>query len=171
MALVPVPAALFGTLLRDIDDLAELKTVLHVLRLLHDLPRAPRFVRRASLLADAGLLAALTSGGGASGELAVGTALADAVDRGTLLTVRVTDGASEDDCYLLNTPANARIVQEVQAGVRTLGELGPVPAPRDPIAAEERPTIFALYEQNIGLKLKVKLGEPEGSEDAGASKS
>ena len=151
MALVPVPAALFGTLLRDIDDLAELKTVLHVVRLLHDRPRAPRFVRRASLLTDASLLAAVASEDSTSGERAIAEALGNAVDRGTLLAVRVTDGVTEDECYLLNTPANERIVYEVQSGLRTLGELGPAPAPSEPAVADERPTIFALYEQNIGL--------------------
>ena len=40
MELVPVPGAVFGTLLREIDDLAELKTLLHILRLLHAQPRA-----------------------------------------------------------------------------------------------------------------------------------
>jgi DNA replication protein len=151
MELVPIPGAVFGTLLREIDDLAELKTLLHVLRLLHGQPRAPRYVRRASLLADAGLLEALGSLDGRAGEHAVAAALNQAVGRGTLLPLHVTDGSTEDECYLLNTRANERIVQQVLAGERTLGELGPVPAPREPARADDRPTIYELYEQNIGL--------------------
>jgi DNA replication protein len=151
MELVPVPGAMFGTLLREIDDLAELKTLLHVLRLLHGQPRAPRFVRRASLLADAGLLEALGSIDGRADERTVADALDRAVGRGTLLAIRVMDGASDDECYLLNTRANERIVQRVLAGERSLGELGPAPAPREPARADDRPTIFELYEQNIGL--------------------
>jgi DnaD/phage-associated family protein len=150
MELVPVPGALFGTLLREIDDLAELKTLLHVLRLLHSQPRAPRYVRRASLLADTGLLEALGSPAGSTDQ-AVADALDHAVERGTLLAIHVTDGAAEDECYLLNTRANERIVQQVLAGERTLGELGPVPVPREPAPADDRPTIYELYEQNIGL--------------------
>ena len=148
MELVPVPGAIFGTLLREIDDLAELKTLLHVLRLLHGQPRPPRFVRRASLLADGGLLQALGQPGG---EQAVSDALARAVGRGTLLSVRVTDGSAEDECYLLNTRGNQRIVQEIEAGERLLGELGPVPAPSEAANRQERATIYELYEQNIGL--------------------
>jgi len=152
MELVPVPGAVFGTLLREIDDLAELKTLLHVLRLLHAQPRAPRFVRRSHLLADAGLLEALASTAHArSAEQAALDALARAVARGTLLAVAVTDGAAEDTCYLLHTRANERVVQQVAAGERTLGELGPAPVPAEPISSDERPTIYALYEQNIGL--------------------
>jgi DNA replication protein len=151
MELIPVPGAIFGTLLREIDDLAELKTLLHVLRLLHAQPRVPRFVRRASLLADAGLIDVLAVPPGRDpSELVLGP-LRMAVQRGTLLTVSVADGTSQDVCYLLNTRANERIVQQVMAGQRTLGELGPAPAPREPIAAGDRPTIYELYEQNIGL--------------------
>jgi DnaD/phage-associated family protein len=156
MELVPVPGAVFGTLLREIDDLAELKTLLHVLRLLHQQPRPPRFVRRASLLADAGLLDALLASARAeademTGDAAVSAALDLAVARGTLLAVPVADGATEDVCYLLNTSANQRIVRQVLAGERSLGELGPIPTPREATQPDIRPTIYELYEQNIGL--------------------
>jgi DnaD/phage-associated family protein len=63
----------------------------------------------------------------------------------------VTDGAVDDVCYLLNTRSNERIVQQVLAGERTLGDLGPVPAPRETAHPEDRPSIYELYEQNIGL--------------------
>jgi DNA replication protein len=151
MELVPVPGAVFGTLLREIDDLAEFKTLLHILRLLHAQPRAPRFVRRAGLLADAGLLGALPVPLGQTAQDATLAALDLAVSRGTLLAVAVTDGAAEDVCYLLNTRSNERIVQQVLAGERTLGELGPLPTPRESAHPEERPNIYELYEQNIGL--------------------
>lgn len=151
MELVPVPGAVFGTLLREIDDLAELKTLLHVLRLLHAQPRAPRFMRRASLMADAGLLDALGSTDGPTGAVSVAESLDRAVGRGSLLAVRVTDGSTEDECYLLNTRANQRIVQQLLDGERTLGELGPAPTPCEPTGAADRPTIYELYEQNVGL--------------------
>jgi DnaD/phage-associated family protein len=151
MELVPVPGAIFGTLLREIDDLAELKTLLHVLRLLHAQPRAPRYVRRASLLADAALLDAIGAAPGRSPEQTIKVALDLAVRRGTLLSVQVIDGTAEEECYLLNTRANERIVQQVMSGERTFGELGPAPAPRDPAPSQDRPSIFELYEQNIGL--------------------
>jgi DnaD/phage-associated family protein len=151
MELVPVPGAVFGTLLREIDDLAELKTLLHVLRLLHAQPRAPRFVRRASLLADAALVDALVGPAGREPEDVVSAALDQAVARGTLLAVAVTEGAADDVCYLLHTRSNERVVRQVIAGERTLGDLGPAPVPREPARSDDRPSIYALYEQNIGL--------------------
>jgi DnaD/phage-associated family protein len=175
MELVPVPGAVFGTLLREIDDLAELKTLLHVLRLLHQQPRPPRFVRRTSLLADAGLLDALSASARAEadempGDAAVSAALDLAVARGTLLAVPVADGATEDVCYLLNTSANQRIVRQVLAGERSLGELGPIPTPREATQPDIRPTIYELYEQNIGLLtplLAEELREAETTFPAG----
>jgi len=154
MELVPIPGAVFGTLLREIDDLAELKTLLYVLRLLHCQPRTPRFVRRSHLLADAGLLVAVTAGAHTAGQLAAdvlaGT-LASMEQRRTVLAVGVLDGSSEDVCYLLNTPANENIVRQVQAGDRTLGELGPAPIPQEPGQPETRVNVYELYEQNVGL--------------------
>lgn len=157
--LVPVPAVVFGTLLGEIDDLAELKTLLYVLRLLHAQRRTPRFVQRSHLLADAGLLAAIGAsapGGGAADPAppdanALGEALERAVRRGTLLAVSVADGAAEDVCYLLHTQANARIVRQVGAGERSLGDLVPLPAPQEPARPAVRISAYELYEQNIGL--------------------
>jgi DNA replication protein len=154
MELVPIPGAVLGTLLLEIDNLAELKTLLYVLRLLHDQPRNPRFVRRSHMLADAGLLAAVSVGAEKDG-LAAADLLSEALSRmerrGTVLAVSVLDGAADDTCYLLNTPANEKIVQRVLTGERTLGDLGPTPVPQEPAQPKSRVNIYELYEQNIGL--------------------
>lgn len=151
MELVPIPGAVFGTLLRDIVDLAELKALLYVLRQLHDQRRAPRFVRRSHLLADAALLTAVGAGTVGTAEDALTGALLAAERRGTLLALAVTDGTAEDVCYLLNTQANERTVQQVLNGERTLGDLGPAPVPQEPAQPDTRVSIYELYEQNIGL--------------------
>jgi DnaD/phage-associated family protein len=151
MSYVPVPGAVFGTLLREIDDLAELKALLHILRLLHEQRRAPRFVRRSELLADAGLLLALASDGSGSSDDAIRLALDRSIARGTLLSTTVTDGTIEDACLFLNTSGNERLIRDLTAGAATLGTLMPVATPRESDHADERTTIYALYEQNIGL--------------------
>ena len=176
MTYVPIPGPLFGSLLREIDSLAELKLALHVCRRLYEDRGTPRFVRRSELLADRGLLVLVRSGapvpsdaGAANGaDAATGAnvatttamvAVADvigaidaAVRRGMLLAVAVRAGDEDDVCYLLNTPTNARIAEAVARGRRTLGPFGPAVAPTEPDADDEaRPTIFELYEQNIGL--------------------
>jgi DNA replication protein len=152
MTYVPVPAGFFGTLLREIDSLAELKATLHLWRLLHERRTSPRYLRRSELLADRALLLALLTEDAERPERALEAGLKKATDRGTLVTVTVRDGDAEDVCYLLNTDANRRLVRQVEDGERRLGpfEAAPTPVevgPRD----ESRPTIFELYEQNVGL--------------------
>ena len=152
MPYVPIPAPFFGPLLREIDSLAELKLALHVCRRLYDGRGTPRFVRRSELLADRGLLAALRPGTVMPSEADVAHALDAAVRRGIFLAAPVRAGDEDDVCYLLNTPTNARVADAVTRGERTLGPFGPAPAPTEPDAAdEERPSIFELYEQNVGL--------------------
>jgi DNA replication protein len=181
---VPVPAPFFGTLLREIDTLGELKTTLHILRLLHDrgqvaaraAPGPPgdggaqiaawapadgpaagaapglRFVRRSELLADRALLLSLRGDAATAPERALASALARAVERGTLLEVAVRDDEAEDVCYFLNTTTNRRTVREVRAGEWSLGPLAPLPLPAEIDGRpSDRPTIFELYEQNVGL--------------------
>lgn len=152
MTYIPIPAPFFGPLLRDIDSLAELKLALHVCRRLYDGRGTPRFVRRSELLADRGLLAALRPDASTLSDAEVIGALDAAVRRGILLAIAVRAGDQDDICYLLNMPSNARIADAVRRGERTLGPFGSAPSPTEPDAdTEDRPTIFELYEQNIGL--------------------
>ena len=154
MAYVPVPAQLFGTLLREIDTLGELKATLHVWRLLQERRREgePRFVRRSELLADRALLLALQGGDPAGPEQTVAAALARATERGTLLEVAVRDGEQDEACYLLNTARNRQVAEAIRLGERTLGPFGPAAVPMEAGSSEGvRPGIFELYEQNVGL--------------------
>ena len=167
MTYVPIPAPFFGSLLRDIDSLAELKLALHVCRRLYEARGTPRFVRRSELLADRGLMAALRPGADMPSDADVEGALAAAVRRGMLLAVAVRAGDEDDVCYLLNMPTNARVADAVARGERTLGPFGPAPAPTEPDADDaDRPSIFELYEQNVGLLTPLiaeELREAEGT--------
>jgi DnaD/phage-associated family protein len=167
MTYVPIPAPFFGPLLRDIDSLAELKLALHVCGRLYEGRGTPRYVRRSELLADRGLMTALGVGTPSSSDAEVTGALDAAVRRGILLSVAVRASDQDDVCYLLNMPSNARIADAVGRGERTLGPFGPTPTPTEPDAdTEGRPSIFELYEQNIGLLTPLiaeELREAEGA--------
>jgi DnaD/phage-associated family protein len=167
MAYIPVPGAILGTLLGEIDDLAEFKALLHIIRLLHEQRRAPRFVRRSELLADAGLLLALTAGHDDSNpDEAIRRALDRSLARGTLLAAAVTDGTVEDACLFLNTSSNERLIRDLATGVAALGDLMPAVAPREADQSDERTTIYALYEQNIGLLTPLLADELHDAEEA-----
>lgn len=149
MSYLPIPASFFGALLRDIDDLAELKLTLHCWRLLHQKKGVIRFLRRAELLADRLLLQALRATAPEAPDRAVTEALAAACRRGTLLCLEVTSSGGDEACYFLNTVANQQVIQRAQAGELKLGPFEPVP-PAGPLPLP-RPGIYELYEQNIGL--------------------
>ena len=142
----PVPNPLFGPLLEQIDDLAELKCTLRVIWLLHGKKGFPRYITHDELLADRVLAKGLADGG-QDARSAVERALMLAVRRGTLVA---GDGGERDSgrrAYALNTEADRRAIREPRGGG------GPGPAGEDePLAsARERPNVFALYEDNIGM--------------------
>jgi DNA replication protein len=150
LAFLPVPVGFFGSLLRDVDSLAELKLTLHCWRLLQQQKGYPRFVQRSALAADRTLLQMLRTA--ATGEPAaiLGTAIEAACARGTLLCLEVEAEGGPDACYFLNTAANQQVIQRIQSGQQRLGPLKAVVGSGPPPALP-RPGIYELYEQNVGL--------------------
>lgn len=124
---VPVPAPMLGELLAEITDEAELKCALRFLWHQAQIAGSPKRVPAERLLTDGVLLAAL----GSRERAAQGISLA--VERGLLLEA--------DGWLLLNTPRNRMAA----------GTLGRAPNETAAPGAAAPPTIFALYEENIGM--------------------
>lgn len=124
---LPVPSPLLGSLLAEIDDMAELKCTLRFLWHAAQVPGSPKWVHEATLLGDQVLLQAL---GNAE---AIREGLAAAVSRGTL----VRGG----DRFLLRTPENERAAYKAV----------PMPMPVGEFVAPNKGNVYALYEANIGL--------------------
>jgi DnaD/phage-associated family protein len=132
-----LPDAFFTDLLPAIDHLGELKITLYAIRGLASQEGTFRCLAREELAADAGLLAAL------GGEPALADALDRAVTRGSLLLVRVDE---EKDVYFLNSPKGRAAIEAFQRGAWRPPELSGATVD----LTRTRPTIFAIYEQNIG---------------------
>ncbi len=165
-AYVPVPAPFFGHLLVEMDDLGELKLTLHLWRRLGEKRGFPRFVRRGELLGDRLLLRSLRTTGATDlvGEL--DRCLQRAVERGIFLAVSVSQNGRDDTCYLLNTPSNQRAIERVLAGELSLGPFVPAAPASVREGPRQRPSIYELYEQNIGLltpMLAEELAEAEAT--------
>ena len=145
---IPVPSPVFGPLLEQIDDLGELKCTLRVIWLLHEKKGFPRYVTLKELLADRVLAKALAAGSKDAGA-EISRSLALAVRRGTLLSARNRRDSVEEQAYVLNTEADRKAMAESLIG----GEPGPAePSGAEPWeAVAERPNIFALYEDHIGM--------------------
>ncbi len=141
LRVTPLPDLFFSELLAQIDDLAELKLTLHVLwRLAHH--KSPLCVNLSELRADAVLRQSLS---GASLE----DALTRAVGRGTLIELHTRSKAAiVEHWYFANTAAGRREAAQVRERKLRLSTADVIVPPPTPA---ERPNIFALYEQYVGM--------------------
>ncbi len=137
-----LPDALFRGVVPAIDDLAELKVTLHLHWRLRNHRRHLPLISRSELAADAVLAQSVKAPGRKSGDL-IAEGLEKAVARGTVLQITSAD----EDWYLLADDEGHRLAKALEAGEIAL-EGGP---PDGEAPALQRPNIFALYEQNIGL--------------------
>lgn len=147
MHFVPVPSPVLGPLLEEIDDLGELKCTLRVLWMLHQKRTSPKVVSAREVLSDRTLAKAL-SANGSPDSARVEDALARAVQRGTLVTGTVASGGTEERLYALNAEADRRALAWVVGGDMPFA---PASSAGPWEAATERPNIFALYEDNVGM--------------------
>jgi len=145
----PIPSVFFSSLLPKISDIAELKTTLHIFRLLYRKRGYPRFVTYGELLSDKGLMNSLKEGEKPPDEV-LGNAVDMAVKRGTILHLVLDAGGSPEDIYFLNTESDRRVVAKIENGEMVLAGLKSAVKIQPGIEAEP-PDIFTLYEQNIGM--------------------
>jgi DnaD/phage-associated family protein len=143
---------MFGALLEEIGEIAELKVVLRGIWLLRRQRSWPRMVAREEFLSDQTLLRGLRSDpDGAAAAISRG--LASAVERGIFLAHRPGPGSDARVRYLLNADADRRALARLEseaspASPEIAAEPGWEPVVEPP---EERPNIFALYEDNVGM--------------------
>jgi DnaD/phage-associated family protein len=185
---VRVPEGFFEDVLPQIGSMLEMKVTLYLFWRLARSARdgsSPRMVSLAELEGDDELRSALSrSKGPRSFEEALREGLELAVGRGTILQLWVreeptdiSDGRAEQ-WYVLNTRDNRAWVEALGKGQVDVMQT-PLVAPPDSGEMErrfystpsrirviaERPNIYALYEQNIGLLTPIlaeKLQDAEG---------
>lgn len=154
MKAVIVPDVFFSDLLPLIDDLAELKLTLHCFWLLNEQEGAFKYLRGADLRADETLLRGLSAASALrTPQQTLEDALQRAAARNTLLKLEIEtdgpDGAPHvEDWYFMNTVKGRQTLALVRQG--RLGELQAA-IPDEARLKVERPNIFLLYEQNVGL--------------------
>lgn len=152
LAATALPNQFFAQVLPTIDSLAELKVTLHIYWRTSLDRRKPPWLTVDAVVGDSLLRAGLVAEpGGAAGAIRDG--LRRAVERGTL--VAATAAFADATCRVVapNTSTGRRAL----AGL--LAQAGAAPAPTPPLPAEptvtgtarSRPSIFDLYQENIGL--------------------
>ena len=152
---VPVPAPLLGSLLAEIDDMAELKCTLRAIALLSRKRGHPRFVTLREMQADESLARSIpfgpsgpTDDGDKTAADLIERALGAAVRRGTLAFAIVGAAASRQPIFGLNSELDRNALEKI-------AQEPPEWLKRDheppPILPSDRPNAFELYEQNIGM--------------------
>lgn len=154
---VIVPDLFFTDLLPQIDDLAELKLTVYAFWLLNEQTGDLRYLRGDDLRGDETLLRSLNLESDLRSPLsALEDALARATARQTLLRMEVETGAGEalvsEDWYFLNTAKGRQAVAMIRQG--RLAELQKI-LPEEARLSVERPNVFILYEQNIGMMTEI----------------
>ena len=155
---VIVPDLFFSDLLPQMEDLGELKLTLHCFWLLNEQGGAAKFLRGDDLRGDETLLRSLHLNSNLrSPQQALEDALERTVARNTLLKLEIESegegpdgksGVKVEDWYFINTPKGRQTLALVREG--RLGELQAA-IPDEARLKVNRPNIFILYEQNIGM--------------------
>lgn len=158
-----LPMELFTQVLAEVRDLGELKVLLTIFRLAaakqEPAKGTPRVVSWPELCQDEVLQRGLdTLGGERTSQERLDRALEQAVARGTLLHLVVQQKGHAESCYAINTAANRRLLEQMEHPADLLQDGPPRSASEVRV---ERPSIFALYEQNIGMVTPILAGELE----------
>ena len=143
---IPLPVRFFSDLLPAIDDLSELKVTLYCLWALQQKEGDYRYLRYEEILADDALMRGLAvADGSKSPAESLDTALEKAKSRGTLLEAAIDHGGKPQRYFVINDLQGQLIQRQLLTGERS---------PMDNQEIEVlpmRPTLFGLYEQNIGV--------------------
>ncbi|MCH7587245.1 MAG: DnaD domain protein [Chloroflexi bacterium] len=140
-----LPGLFFSELLPAIDHLGELKVTLYVFWAMDHKDGRFRYVQRQDMLGDKLLLDGLKSTS-LSAEEALDEALERTIARGTLLRVDLDFSDGTENLYFLNNAKGQAAVRAIKSG-----EWQPSGRSNAPVELRDnRPNIFALYEQNIG---------------------
>ena len=139
---ISLPDLFFTQVMPQIQDMAELKVTIYIFYLLHRKRGYPCLVTYRELLSDSALMAGV-------GEEALRLALSSAVNRGTILHLKLNIDGNWEDVYFANMESDRKAIDNIKRGELSIDEMKP---------GEERiqravqlPNIFALYEQNIGI--------------------
>lgn len=148
-----VPRAFIAEVLPQLTDVAEIKVTLAIFDLLNDAGGYDAVLAEDAVYRHRMLRAGLKRlGSPREPDESIGRGLELAVSRGTLLRFIAGYADGRQACwYLLHTPRNRDLLGKMARGV-----LPPPAVVRDdaglaPLIEPERPNIFRLYEQNVGL--------------------
>ena len=143
-----IPNSFFSDLLPIVDDLPELKVIVYTFWRLDQGEGDVRYLRLNDVLTDLLFLEGMGTTPEAWEE-ATRSAFTRAAHRGVLLEATVKRGQTEETWYFLNSVKGRQAIERLRQGDFD----GLVHDIDDVVVGleKERPTVFLLYEQNIGM--------------------
>ena len=147
----PVPDLLFSSALPTISDPAALKLLLEILWRVHRRERgSPPAIRRDHLWNEASLRRGLSIMGVAPPDISksLDKALKDLADAGWVLVMRVAGELGPEEWLSINGPEGRALAEGLERDDRLLPSL---PSAGLPAPSGDRPNVFRLYEENIGM--------------------
>ena len=162
---VPLPAALFTTLMPAIDDVAELIVTLYAATAVQRLRRYPRFLDAAVLRGERPLVETLARLlPHEEVDVSFRRGLDAAVARGALLRARAQERGQTIEVITLNTDADRRALERVRQGQIT-APLALATESSGSGVPRSAPNVYAIYESTIGPitpQIADELAEAEG---------
>jgi DnaD/phage-associated family protein len=146
-----LPRSLFTEVLPNLSDLAEIHVTLCMFRSVSESEGPEHPVAEETIFRDPYVRDALRVDGSPNEpDRRIGTGLDLAVGRGTFLKVSAIHQSESRVWYYVNTVANQVTVAAMARGA-VVPEQDLWRGGQPPVIQPERPTVFRLYEQNIGL--------------------
>jgi DnaD/phage-associated family protein len=158
----PLPNQFFTTVIQNIQDINELKLVLHVFWLLSRRHGYPRIITSKELLSDNILrkgIAASTD----KHDNVVKQALTAAVKHGILLDLHIYKDGIYEDAYLINSEQDREFVARIRRNEIQITDF--VLEEKEAVSSLPQPNIFSLYEENIGLLTPMIVEELKEAEN------
>jgi DnaD/phage-associated family protein len=141
-----IPGPFFVELLPQIDHLGELKVTLYVLWRLNRMEGDFRYLAESDFAEDTVFMDGLANDRNAQADI-LKESLDRCVERGTLLQAEIQQHEEQVGVYFFNSPKGRAAIKAIQKG-----EWRPLDGDSQPPIelVPERPTIYKLYEENIG---------------------
>jgi DNA replication protein len=159
----PIPDVFFTEAIAYIEDIDELKLVLHILWLWKRRKGYPRYITFTELKNDTVLINNIRrEGTQESIDEAVKHALDLATQHGILLSLTYNDGGKTEYVYFINTETEQKTIKRIEKGEIVLTDMHLVDGDEH---GARPPDIYTLYEQNIGIITPLLADELQEAQD------
>jgi DnaD/phage-associated family protein len=156
--ITPIPNILITKLIPKIDNIVEIKAILHIFWLLSRKKGYPRYVTFQDLLNDPVIIDCMPAADKyETRKTILKSALDDAVLHNIILHLKFDRDNNSEDAYFINTESDRRAIGKIQKG--DLVDIGYQTGKETGQQSYPVPDIFSLYEQNIGMITPIMADE------------